>query len=197
MPYGTSEGFSSPKILESPGGSRVRGLQKCNWVFWHEPDDTNFGPQIMVTEPNGTTHYLVDKATLWDKLHQHTEQHAATRGRSPMPSGSESTEAFVDDEDYYSEKEEETPVVSAQVCAPTAPATWASRLRGGIAQRWRIRSSRGWLSLRSACSLPEDADVLEASNIAGLHDAWSDRRGPTLMFFWSVGRVTSQRVLLQ
>lgn len=66
--YGTSEGFSSPKGPRGPRARRRRGLPKCSWVFWHEPDDTNFGPQIMVTEPDETTHYLIDVATFWAKL---------------------------------------------------------------------------------------------------------------------------------
>lgn len=64
-------GMSSPPREETPKcpprrhSPKKSGLQKCNWKFWHEPDDGNLGPQITVTGPNGATHYLIDSETFW------------------------------------------------------------------------------------------------------------------------------------
>ncbi|ROW11273.1 hypothetical protein VMCG_01362 [Cytospora schulzeri] len=60
-----------------------KGLQRCSWRFWDEPDDTNHGPQIIVTEPNGDEHYLIDLETFWSKLRQRSERHAAHSIRDP------------------------------------------------------------------------------------------------------------------
>ncbi|POS78084.1 hypothetical protein DHEL01_v203537 [Diaporthe helianthi] len=50
------------------------GLPRCNWQFWDEPDETNHGPQIVVTEPNEASHYLVDLDTYHKKLRQRHER---------------------------------------------------------------------------------------------------------------------------
>lgn len=51
--------------LKAPGA-----LPRCSWQFWDEPDDTNRGPQITVTEPSGASHYLVDPDTYQTKIRQ-------------------------------------------------------------------------------------------------------------------------------
>lgn len=56
-------------------------LQRCSWRFWDEPDDTNHGPQIVVTEPNGAEHYLIDLETFWSRLRQRSERLAAESAR--------------------------------------------------------------------------------------------------------------------
>lgn len=40
-----------------------RRLSACSWKLWHEPDQNNFGPQIIVTDPDGESHYLIDPET--------------------------------------------------------------------------------------------------------------------------------------
>lgn len=45
-------------------------LPKCSWQFWDEPDDTNRGPKIIVTEPSGALHYLIDLDTFHMKIEQ-------------------------------------------------------------------------------------------------------------------------------
>lgn len=54
-----------------------RALPRCNWQFWDEPDDTNHGPQIVVTEPDGASHYLVDLDTFRIKVRQRRESRSA------------------------------------------------------------------------------------------------------------------------
>ncbi|KAL1852049.1 hypothetical protein Daus18300_012331 [Diaporthe australafricana] len=51
-----------------------RALPRCNWEFWGEPDDTNRGPQIIVTEPSGASHYLIDPDTFRLKVRQRRER---------------------------------------------------------------------------------------------------------------------------
>jgi hypothetical protein len=58
-----------------------KGLQRCSWRFWDEPDDANRGPQIVVTEPSGEEHYLVDLETFWSKLRQRSGRRAAGPAR--------------------------------------------------------------------------------------------------------------------
>lgn len=48
----------------------IRRAQRCSWKLWPEPDDTNSGPQIIVTDPNGVNNYLIDPETFQAKLQQ-------------------------------------------------------------------------------------------------------------------------------
>lgn len=54
-----------------------RALPRCNWQFWDEPDETNHGPQIIVTEPSGASHYLIDLDTFRIKVRERRERRSA------------------------------------------------------------------------------------------------------------------------
>ncbi|KAI3392815.1 hypothetical protein diail_5164 [Diaporthe ilicicola] len=58
-----------------------RPLPRCSWNFCGEPDDTNRGPQIIVTEPSGASHYLMEPDTFRLKVSQHW-QHCSTQAAS-------------------------------------------------------------------------------------------------------------------
>lgn len=88
-----------------------RGLPKCSWQFWDEPDDTNHGPQIIVTEPSGASHYLIDLDTFRVKVRQRREcrssqaasyvekSRMAARMEAMASFGPEEMEMYCDDDD--------------------------------------------------------------------------------------------------
>ncbi|KUI66971.1 hypothetical protein VM1G_02002 [Cytospora mali] len=73
--------WSTTKTAQKRGGNQEYGLQRCSWKFWDEPDDTNHGPQIIITEPDGKEHYLIDLEAFWSKMRQRSERHAADTAR--------------------------------------------------------------------------------------------------------------------
>ncbi|KUI57189.1 hypothetical protein VP1G_04532 [Cytospora mali] len=69
------------KTTQKRAGTQEHGLQRCSWKFWDEPDDTNHGPQIIITEPNGKEHFLIALETFWSKMRQVSERHIAESAR--------------------------------------------------------------------------------------------------------------------
>lgn len=90
-----------------------RALPRCSWQFWDEPDDTSRGPQIIVTEPSGTSHYLIDLDTYRLKVGQ---RRASGHGqadsyveRSRMAARMDAMARFsADDMDVYGDDDDST-----------------------------------------------------------------------------------------
>lgn len=90
-----------------------RALPRCSWQFWDEPDDTNRGPQIIVTEPSGTSHYLIDLHTHRLKVRQRSAsgpgQAASYVERSRMAARVEAMARFGDDDmDMYGDDDDDS-----------------------------------------------------------------------------------------
>lgn len=146
------------KALPKPRNRRV--LSKCTWMFYNEPDLSNFGPQLIVTEPNGSNHYLVDPETFAFNLRKRSNDFR------------EETDILVDAEFFgtpnidgqiYDAEDDLDDSDGTQVhvgtCTAQAPVPASTklrtRLRGGIMQRWRKRISGNTLLLhhtREPCS---------------------------------------------
>lgn len=91
-----------------------RALPKCNWQFWDEPDDTNHGPQIIVTEPSGASHYLIDLDTFRVKVRQRREYRAGQAAsyveKSRMAARMEAMASFGPEEmEMYGDDDESVP----------------------------------------------------------------------------------------
>lgn len=132
------------QALSEPHNQRV--LSKCTWQFYHEPDQDNFGPQLIVTEPNGNSHYLVDQQTFMRKLQWYSARYME-EGRGMIPTEGV-FEALVLEENGDDDHDIEEQIYAATAQATlTASARWKMRLRGGIMQRWKKRNSSSILPL--------------------------------------------------
>lgn len=158
--HGNKENKARPK----PRGRRV--LSKCTWKFCHEPDQNNFGPQLIVTEPNGSNHYLVDPETFMRKLRYPS---AGLREENKIHMNEKALGAMVVDDKIYNAddvddgdgNEDHIDTITAQT-PMKASAKLRTRLRGGIMLRWRKRNSANILPLHDArepSSSPPTSDV--------------------------------------
>ncbi|KAK7737453.1 hypothetical protein SLS53_006526 [Cytospora paraplurivora] len=103
-------------------------------------NDTNHGPQIIVTEPEGDEHYLIDLEAFWSKLRQRSERHAAGPAH-------DSEKSLLEDnmEDMLNCAAQETEALDEdeKVVCPV-PAISAVTIRG---QRWSMKLKQwGWRS---------------------------------------------------
>lgn len=132
------------EALPKPRSRRV--LSKCNWVFCHEPDQNNVGPQIIVTEPNGSNHYLVDPETFASKLRKRSIdfREEADTLMDDTVFGTPTINGQINHARNVLDDGNETQVRMGAFTAQapmTASAKLRTRLRGGIMQRWRKRIS--------------------------------------------------------
>lgn len=123
-----------------------KGLQRCSWRFWDEPDDANRGPQIVVTEPSGEEHYLVDLETFWSKLRQRSGRRAAgparddpERGMLLVMGGGGVEDMPVRGGPLHAEDEEalvsSAPEAVSSTTATTRGQRWSARLRQAFSRR--------------------------------------------------------------
>lgn len=150
------------KARPKPCGRRI--LSKCTWKFCHEPDQNNFGPQLVVTEPDGSNHYLVDPETFMRKLRYPS---AGFREENEILVNEKALGKIYDaDNDNGDGKEDHIDTIIAQT-SMIASAKLRTRLRGGIMLRWRKRTIANILPLNVT---RERSNSLPTSDVQGQAD---------------------------
>lgn len=166
------------KALPKPCSPRT--LPKCTWQFRHKPDQDNFGPQLVLTEPNGNSHYLVDPETFVREFRYYSAKFEEEENKLLVTEGG--FEALLADEDSYNDGDDEKPVPAAAAQATmAASARWKTRLQEGIMQQWKKRSLSAILPLyhtnrRSNPSSSSDVlEGMERTSLLGFSGSWSSR----------------------
>lgn len=160
-------------------------LPECGWRFWHEPDRNNIGPQLIVTEPDGKNHYLVDAEARAIRTRLHS---------APFEAVEEDGFDFTSDGMVYAipvsrilpekdknNKKQRLHACAAQVAEVVSPrwkdiASRRTRLRGGVMQYQKRRSSSAILPLDriNGRSNTLSSSKMERANMSGVKGAYNE-----------------------
>lgn len=163
-----------------------RVLSKCTWQFYHQPDQDNFGPQLIVTEPDGKSHYLMDPETFMRNLRWHSAR--LWEKETSMLMTEEIFEAIVmgnmhqiAGDGYDDDCNKENQRATTAQAAMTASTRWKARLRGGIVPRWKRKNCssvlpfhhtfEGSVSLRTS----DGSREMDCTKLLGFHGSWSSQ----------------------
>lgn len=159
-------------------------LSGCSWKFWHEPDQNNFGPQLIVTEPDGQSHYLLDPETYERRVRlcvadfgveeeeelvfAHNGVTTATAIQQIILNMGEDGdwEKGMNEPKYAKDWLQDMLQRSHEASTETDKAQWKTKLRGGLMQTWKKRSSGTILPLHN---------TLEESNSSSWFDSSEEK----------------------